>query len=195
MASILTIQSRTRAGVDALRSAEAGAAAQVVGIVGFALLTAIGSQIRLYAWEIPFTLQTLAVYGSGLYLGARNGLLSQLLYLTIGLFLPVYAGAEYGPSFFATGITAGYVVGFPVAAFLAGAASRSWNGPLGAILSLVLGSVALFAIGVTWFHFAAGHATWFESIDRGWLRFAGVDLAKILLVSLVYSVSRRLTAK
>jgi biotin transport system substrate-specific component len=167
----------------------------VTGIVGFALLTALGSQIRLYVWEVPFTLQTLAVYGSGLYLGARNGLLSQLLYLTLGFFLPVYAGAEYGPAALVSGITAGYLLGFPVAAFVSGLASDRWRGPAGSFVSLALGSIALFAIGVTWFHVAAGHATWFESIDRGWLRFVGVDIAKILLVSLIYSGSRRATAR
>ena len=195
MESILTLHSRKPARIDTLRSADASVALQVAGIVGFALLTAMGSQVRIYVWEIPFTLQTLAVYGSGLYLGARNGLLSQLLYLSIGLFLPVYAGSEYGATFFVTGLTAGYILGFPVAAFVSGLVSSRWNGTTGSVLSLVAGSIVLFSIGVTWFHYGAGHATWFESVDKGWLRFAGIDLAKILFIALVYSGSRRITTR
>ena len=195
MESILKLHASRPSIVDALRSKDASIGLQVAGVVGFALLTALGSQVRLYLWEIPFTLQTLAVYGSGLYLGARNGLFAQLLYLCLGLFLPVYAGPEYGFSFLLTGVTAGYLIGFPVAAFLAGLVSNRWNGPVGSVLSLAVGSIALFTLGVTWLHYAMGHATWFESIDKGWIRFVGVDVAKILLVSMIYSGSRSLSRK
>ena len=61
-----------------LRSADARATTQILGIVGFAFLTALGAQVQIYVWEVPFTLQTLAVYGSGLFLGWRNGLLLSL---------------------------------------------------------------------------------------------------------------------
>lgn len=195
MESIISLHSRKTASIDALRSADSGLALQMAGVIGFAVLTAIGSQVRIYIWEIPFTLQTLAVYGSGLYLGARNGLLAQMLYLSVGMFLPVYAGSEYGTAFFVSGVSAGYVVAFPIAAFVSGLVSSRFNGPVGTVFSLALGSLALFSIGVTWFHYAAGHATWFESIDKGWIRFAGIDLAKILFVSLVYSGTRRMTAR
>ena len=122
-------------------------------------------------------------------------MLAQVLYLTIGLFLPVYAGGEFGLAFLMTGITAGYLFGFPLAAFVSGLVSTKWNGPIGSFLSLMAGSVVLFSIGVTWFHYIADHSSWFESIDKGWLRFVGVDLAKILLVSMIYTGSRRLTTK
>lgn len=195
MESTLKLQTRRQPAVDALRNADASLGLQIAGIVGFALLTALGSQVRLYIWEVPFTLQTLAVYGSGLYLGARNGLLAQLLYLSVGLFLPVYAGPEYGMSFLLTGATAGYLFGFPIAALLSGLVSSRWNGPIGSVFSLAVGSVALFGLGITWLHYAMGHATWFESIDKGWLRFVGVDVAKILLVSMIYTGSRSVSRK
>jgi biotin transport system substrate-specific component len=57
---------------------------------------------------------------------------------------------------------------------------------------MIGGSLILFTLGVSWLHFAAGHTTWFESIDKGWLRFIPVDLAKIILVSMIYSGTRRL---
>ncbi|TDI70545.1 MAG: biotin transporter BioY [Bacteroidetes bacterium] len=195
MDSILNLHSKPASAVDVLRSPDATLTLQVLGIVGFALLTAAGSQVRLYVWEVPFTLQTLAVYGSGLFLGWRSGLLAQLLYLSIGLFLPVFAGPEFGITFLLTGVTVGYLIGFPLAAMVAGFVSKTWNGSIGSFLSLLSGSVVLFTVGVTWLHYAAGHSSWFHSIDIGWLRFVGVDLAKILLVSMIYTGTRRFTRK
>lgn len=177
--------------IDSLRAEDASFALQVLSILGFALLTALGAQVRIYLWEVPFTLQTLSVYASGLYLGWRNGLASQLLYLALGLFLPVYAGDGYGMSYLLSAVSAGYLLALPLSAATAGFLSKRWNGTTGSVLSLVGASLVLFAGGVTWLHYAAGHATWFESLDKGWLRFIPVDLAKILLVSLIYSGTRR----
>lgn len=177
--------------IDVLRSTDARTATQLLGITGFVFLTALGAQVQIYVWEVPFTLQTLAVYGSGLFLGWRNGLIAQVLYLVVGLFLPVYAGGESGPAILFFGVTAGYLFGFPLAAAVSGAFSKRWNGLSGSVLSLAAGSVCLFTCGVIWLHYFADHATWFESIDKGWFRFIPVDFAKILLVGLIYSGTRR----
>ena len=190
--STLKLHSPRTAWIDRLRQEHASVAVQTLGIIGFALLTALGAQVRVYLWEVPFTLQTVAVYGSGLFLGWRSGLLAQLLYLTLGLFLPVYAGGEMGPAYLFGAVSAGYLLAFPLSAFLVGVLSKRWNTLTGSVLSLLAGSLAVFAGGVLWLHFAADHATWLESIEKGWLRFIPVDLAKILLVGLVYSGTRRL---
>ena len=184
--------SSTVSSVDAIREERASALVQVLGIVGFALLTAFGAQVRLYVWEVPFTLQTLAVYGSGLYLGWRNGMLAQLLYLTLGLFLPVYAGDGHGFAYLLGAVSAGYLLGYPLSAAVVGLLSRRWNSLAGSLISMIAGSLVLFTCGVVVLHYVAGHATWFESIDKGWLRFIPVDIAKMLLVSILYTGSRRL---
>lgn len=187
MSTVIGLRSTRPRTIDILRSADAPLALQAAGVIGFALLTVLGAQFRLYLWEVPFTLQTLAVYGSGLFLGWRNGLLAQLLYLTLGLFFPVYAGDGFGPAYLFGAVTAGYLLAYPLSALAVGAVSKRWNGLTGSMLSMVLGSLILFALGVTWLHYAADHATWLESLDRGWLRFIPVDLTKILLVGLVYT--------
>ena len=189
----LKLHSSRTAWIDHLRQEHASVAAQVLGIIGFALLTALGAQVRVYLWEVPFTLQTVAVYGSGLFLGWRSGLLAQLLYLALGLFLPVYAGGEMGPTYLFGAVSAGYLLAFPLSALVVGALSKRWNTLTGSVLSLMAGSLVVFAGGVLWLHFAADHATWLESIEKGWLRFIPVDLAKILLVGLLYSGTRRLS--
>ncbi|MDX1531566.1 MAG: biotin transporter BioY [Rhodothermales bacterium] len=191
--SALTLHSPRAAAVDRLRGEHASTLVQAAGIVGFALLAVLGAQVRIYLWEVPVTLQTLAVYGSGLFLGWRNGALSMALYLTLGLLFPVFAGDGYGPAYL-LGLTGGYLLGYPLAAAAIGAASRRWNSLFGATASILIGSAVLFTCGVAWLHVAADHATWWESIDKGWLRFAVWDLAKVLCVGLLYSGVRRLTA-
>ncbi len=163
----------------------------MLGIVSFALLTALGAQVRIYLWEVPITMQTLFVYGSGLYLGWRGGGLAMLLYLTLGMFFPFFAGDGFGPAYLFGAVSAGYLLGMPLAAAVIGRLSRRWNALTGSMLSVMAGSAVLFTVGVIGLHFAADHATWFESIDKGWLRFIVFDLAKILFVGLVYTGTRR----
>lgn len=191
MTTILKLHSSRTAAIDGLRREQASVAVQVLGIVGFALLTAAGAHIRLYLWEVPFTLQTAAIYGSGLYLGWRNGMLAQLVYLALGLFLPVFAGDGSGTAYLFGAVSAGYILAGPLAAALIGYLSRSWNTLSGSTLTTMAGALVLFTVGVIWLHFAAGHETWFESIDKGFLRFIPADLAKIMFVSLLYAGSRR----
>lgn len=195
MTTLLRLHSPRLALVDALRQERASAAVQVLGVVGFALLTALAAQARIYLWEVPFTLQTLVVYGSGLYLGWRNGMLAQLLYLTLGLFWPVYAGDSFGPAYLFGAVTGGYLLSYPLVAALVGALSKRWNALSGSTLSMLAGSLVLFTCGVVWLHYAAGHATWFESIEKGWLRFIPVDLAKIMFVGLLYTGTRHFGRK
>jgi Uncharacterized conserved protein len=194
MTNVLSLQSTYSALVDRLREENASAILQVTGIVSFALLMVLSAQIqfRIYLWEVPITLQTAAVYASGLYLGWRSGLLAQLLYLTLGLFLPVFAGNGYGAGYLFGAVSAGYLLSYPVAAALIGALSKRWKTFSGSTLAMLLGSALVFAGGVIWLHYAAGHATWMESIDKGFLRFILIDVLKVVGVGLLYSGTRSL---
>lgn len=192
MTNALSLQSTHSALIDRLREENASLLLQIAGVTGFAVLTALAAQIefRIYLWEVPITLQTAAVYASGLYLGARNGLLAQLLYLTLGLFLPVFAGDGYGAAYLFGAVSAGYLLTYPLAAAAIGALSKRWNSFSGSTLATIVGAAIIFTGGVVWLHYAAGHTTWFESIDKGFLRFVVVDLAKVVGVGLLYSGTR-----
>ena len=191
MQTIFQLESTRPSIIDSLRQEQASNLVQALGIIGFALLTVLGAQVRIYLWEVPFTLQTLAVYGSGLYLGWRGGLLSQLLYIGIGMLFPVFAGEGYGFAYLAAAASAGYLLAYPLSAAVIGLLSKKWNSLTGSSLSIIAGSICMFTLGVIWLHFAAGHTTWMESLDKGWLRFIPVDLAKILLVSMIYTGTRK----
>jgi biotin transport system substrate-specific component len=192
----LALSSPRPAAIDALRSDRAAVASQVLGIVGFALLAALGAQFRIYLWEIPITFQTLAIYGSGLFLGARNGLLAMGLYLLAGMFFPVFASDAYGPAYLFGAASAGYLLAAPLAAAAIGALSTRWNTFAGSGLALLAGSALIFTVGVSWLYtIAGGDLTAWQAIERGWLRFALFDLAKIGIVALAYVGARRATAR
>jgi biotin transport system substrate-specific component len=198
MSNVLSLRSTYSALIDRLREEEASAAVQVAGVVGFALLTALSSQFefRLYLWEVPITLQTAAVYASGLYLGWRNGLLAQVLYLSMGLFFPVFAGADgHGMGYLLGAVSAGYLFSYPIAAAVIGALSKRWKSFSGSTLASMVGAAIIFTGGVVWLHYAAGHGTWMESIDKGFLRFIVIDLLKIGGVGLLYSGTRWLLSE
>ena len=188
----LALAAPSAASVDRLRAADAPLALQAALVVGTALLTGLLAQfeLRIYLWEVPLTLQTLAVYGAGLFLGWRTGALAMLLYLALGLVLPMYAGAGLGHLL---GASAGYLFAFPLVAFLAGRITEANRGMGRTLLALVAGSVVLFSCGVVGLHLVAG-MEWADAAVNGWLRFVPWDLTKVALVASLYAAARRATA-
>lgn len=172
--------------LDRLRAADTPFALQAAGVVGFALLTALLAQfeLRIYLWEVPLTLQTIAVYSAGLYLGSRNGLFALLLYLILGLFLPFYAGGASGIEHL-IGVTGGYLVAMPIVALLVGALTSSNRSAQKSFTSLIVGSITLFLFGVIGLWLVAD-LSFIEALNRGWFRFIPWDLTKIALVGALY---------
>jgi len=92
---------------------------------------------------VPITLQTFGVMLAGCVLGPWRGTAAVLLYLALGLFLPVYAEHSSGPGVW-TGISWGYLLSFPIAAFVGGALVKWVAGPKGKTRAL-----AVFACSIT----------------------------------------------
>ncbi|ALM75941.1 biotin transporter [Thermococcus barophilus] len=113
----------------------------------FAALTAVGAQISIPIGEVPVTLQVLFVLLSGLILGARLGFLSQAIYLLMGAIgLPVFAGFK-GGFVYLYGPTGGYLIAFPVAAFLVGLISERYENLKGYILGSLTGIGVIYLLG------------------------------------------------
>ena len=69
---------------------------------------------------VPITLQVFGVFLTGAVLGSVRGFLAAALYLVVGAAgLPIFAGGTSGLAPF-SGTTAGYLLAYPVAAFLVG---------------------------------------------------------------------------
>ncbi|WP_374637118.1 biotin transporter BioY [Paracoccus sp. (in: a-proteobacteria)] len=101
---------------------------------------------------VPITAQSLGVMLCGTVLGARRGGLAALLFvLLVAMGLPLLAGGRGGLGVFASP-TVGFLVGFPVAAFVTGWIVETWrSAPLGIVagMAAVLGGVVvLYAFGV-----------------------------------------------
>ncbi len=126
----------------------------IIAVVGFALLTALAAQISipLGFTPVPITGQTFAVLLAGGVLGANRGALSMGLYVALGAIgLPFYANGDGGWTA-ASGATAGYLVGFIVAAFVVGKmAEHGQDRKLSTSLpAFVAGSLIIYAFGASW---------------------------------------------
>nr|WP_245684765.1 biotin transporter BioY [Orenia metallireducens] len=85
----------------------------------FAALTAVGAFIKIPIPYVPFTLQVLFVFFAGSLLGSRLALISQLVYLGIGLIgIPIFTQGG-GPSYILQP-TFGYLLGFAIGAYVIG---------------------------------------------------------------------------
>ena len=130
----------------------AGVRSNLTLVVGASLVTSLAARLEIpVPWSpVPITGQTFAVLLSGAVLGTRRAFLAQLLYLAEGaLGLPVFAGGGAGAATF-IGPTAGYLIGFPLAAALTGwLAERGWDRHFSTMLiAMLLGSLPIFALGV-----------------------------------------------
>lgn len=181
----------------------------------FAALTAVGAFIKIPLPHIPITLQTLVVMMSGNLLGHRLGALSQLLYLAVGLLgAPIFAyggGPAYifQPSF-------GYLLGYPVGAFLIGLLVHQLCPPAKMkqmssqrcfaliFLSDLMGVLALFVFGLGylfltlrygWYlrleQLMAAGLNWEMALQTAVLVFLPLELIKILLATWLTLFFRR----
>ena len=120
-------------------------------------------------------------------LGFRRGIASTTLYLLFGLVgLPVFAGGRSGLDV-VTGVTGGYIVGFILAGAIVGRlAELGWDrNVIGSIGAMLLGSVAVYAIGVPWLAIVARQpADW--AIANGLTPFLVGDALKLALAAAAF---------
>ena len=153
-------------------------------LAGSALIT-LCTQISLPLFPVPMTLQTFAVFLIGLTYGWRLGGITVALYLLEGaLGLPVFSGGKGGMIVF-MGPTAGYLVGFLLAATACGwFAERGFDRSYFKLLvALLVGNVLLYASGLLWLGTLIG---WDKPVlEYGLYPFIGGDLLKIVMAVLL----------
>lgn len=117
-----------------------------------ALIAVLGLVPKIdLASGVPITAQSLGVMLCGTVLGARRGALAVGLFLLVTLAgLPLLAGGRGGLGVLASP-TVGYIIGFPVAAFVTGLVTERWRAPVGlaAAVGAALGGIfVLNAMGI-----------------------------------------------
>lgn len=118
------------------------------------LVAALGlpGAIAAFGNAVPITLQTLGVMLAGSLLGARKGAAAMLLFLAlVAAGLPLLAGGRGGLGVFA-GPSAGYLLAWPVAAWLIGriveAGRPGYRWPRGLAANLLGGVAVVYALGI-----------------------------------------------
>jgi biotin transport system substrate-specific component len=166
--------------VDALWPVRGGSQllrAAVLAIVGSLLLT-LSAKVQVPFYPVPMTMQTVVVLLIGMAFGARLGVATVALYLAEGAAgLPVFAGTpEKGIGLaYMMGPTGGYLLGFVLAAAIAGWIVEGWRDAEGLALAVVAGSVTIYLPGVLWLASFVGFGKAFE---LGLVPFLWGDLLK-----------------
>ena len=148
----------------------------------FAALVSIFAQISipLPFTTVPLTLQIFGIAITGLILGSKCAFISTLIYLILGgIGVPVFAqfsagiGVLFGP-------TGGYLLAYPLMAFIIGYIKEKSN------------SSILTALGTVMFSLVTGN-TIINSLLYCVVPFVAVDLLKLVLAYIIgETVSKRL---
>ncbi|QNN52882.1 biotin transporter BioY [Nocardioides mesophilus] len=138
-------------------------------------------------FSVPITAQSLGVMLAGSVIGARRGASALLLFLAlVAAGLPLLSGGRGGLGVFA-GSSVGFLVGFPVAAFVIGWLTTRLGAPYtlvgGLVANLVGGLVLLYVFG------AAGLALVLQISPAAaatalWIYLPG-DLVKVVVAAFV----------
>ncbi len=141
---------------------------------------------------VPVTGQTFGVMLVAVLLGARRGAIVLALYLIEGLMgLPVFQPFGLPGAARLTGPTAGYLLAYPVAAFVAGwlaeqqaikTARQRLSSTLWLSGALVAGELIIFAGGCGWLAVGMGLG-WRPALALGAVPFVPGELIKMALVT------------
>ena len=165
------------------QTADSLAARGLLVVLGCLLLIA-SAKVQVPFWPVPMTMQTFVVLGIGAAYGARLGGVTLAAYLGQGAIgLPVFAGG--GGLAYLAGPTAGYLVGFLVAAVIVGGlADRGYcRTRLSTLAAFALGTLAIFALGAGWLAVLFGPQV---ALASGVLPFVIAESAKVALAVLVF---------
>lgn len=147
---------------------------------------------------VPVTGQTFSVLLVGGALGLRRGAAASLLYLAMGLVLPVYAGHASGLDTIVSrdggtlvfGATGGYLLGFVAASAMVGwLAECGWDRRYGgAVLAMLIGNAVIYLVGIPWLILATGFSLE-QAIAAGLTPFIVGDLLKLFLAAALFPVA------
>lgn len=157
----------------------------------FAALTAVGAWLKLPLGEVPYSMQVFFVIFAGILIGSKLGLMSQLVYILLGLAgIQVFtkpSGIQYifEPTF-------GFLIGFALAAFVAGLIVEllKKNHFMTYLIATISGIIVIYACGVPFLWMIQsvylGKAFSFAlAVKYGFMPFILKDLVTCVVISVV----------
>jgi biotin transport system substrate-specific component len=150
------------------------------------LILALSANVSVPIQPVPLSLQSLAVLLVGACLGRKLGCLTIIEYLLLGATgLPFFAGGHGGVATL-TSVSAGYLYGFIVCAYIAGlAAEKGYDRCfLRCLLSFAVAHQIIFVFGVTYLAYYK-HISLLAAIKVGYLPFAGFDVVKFFFAAIL----------
>lgn len=168
-------------------SSPARNAALIAVFAGFVAALGLVPMFQPPGFSVPITAQSLGVILAGAVLGGRRGFAAVLLFLAlVAVGLPVLPGGRGGLGAFFTP-SAGFLLGFPVAAFVVGWLTERGGAPYrlpwGIVANVVGGIVVLYAAGVAGMAAVTGMSVGAATVAT-WIYIPG-DLTKVVLAALV----------
>lgn len=162
-------------------------------VTGAAVVGAL-AQVTIPMWPVPITGQTLAVMLVGGALGMRRGAAAMTTYMVAGLAgVPWFAEGGGGPGMLLAP-SFGYVVGFILAAAVAGwCAERAWDRrPVLAMLGFCAATVMPFLLGVPYMATVLGLTDMATIAAYGVTPFVLPGLVKAALAAAAFPLAWRL---
>ena len=164
--------------------------AKRISLIGLyvALLT-VSAKISIPFVPVPMTMQSAVVLFFACYLGLADASIGISLYIVLGLIgVPVFAsggGFSYVvvPSF-------GFTLGFVVSTVLCGVIFKRGVGLKNLILTLLVGTVALYVVGITYFlllkaFYLGGTIDIWNILLKFWIVFIPSDILKAVICAVL----------
>jgi len=148
---------------------------------------------------VPFTLTPIAVLLTGAALGSRLGAMTQIIYVTSGVLgLAVFAPSPTLPPGMlrVLGPTGGYLMAYPLAAFVTGWLSeQGWDRRYAtSLLAMLAGLATIYVGGVSWL--AAAHVGSLSgALTFGLLPFVLLDVLKVTAAAMILPKAWRLAGR
>jgi biotin transport system substrate-specific component len=171
-------------------------AVDIALVIAASAIIALAAQIAIPMpfSPVPMTLQPLAVLFLAAALGANRGAAAATLYLLEGVAgLPVFAQG-HGGAIWLSGPTAGYLLSYPFAAFVAGWFSqRGWgNTMVRAVSGMLIALAVIYAGGWSWLtQFAGAKGAFLTGVSP----FVVADIVKVAIGAMLLPYAQRLLSR
>lgn len=142
---------------------------------------------------VPISLTNLAVYFAIYLLGVKNGTISYLIYMLLGLCgVPVFSGFTGGPAKL-FGVTGGYIFGFIFMAIISGIFIEKFsNNRVLHFVGMILGTAVCYIFGTAWFIILTKNGV-MASLSLCVFPFIPGDLIKmVLVICLGFEIKKRI---